>query len=91
VSDRNNSCSRCGQISYYEGHLNWCNAIQELSDRIEALEILTKINEPVPDIEEEASHMGGGEDASYHEWNFGHPYRGTILHCWTCDDKRKMM
>jgi len=43
MSDRNDPCERCRRVSYYEGHTDWCNAIQELEDRVKELEDFIKI------------------------------------------------
>lgn len=37
--------------------------------------------------EDEAGTMGGGEDATAHEWNFGHPFKGIDETCFTCQDR----
>ena len=39
---------------------------------------------PGPEREDNWGTMGGGEDATQHEWQTGHPWVGTIEICWRC-------
>ena len=38
MSDKNDHCPRCDNQPYYDGHLDWCNAIRELEERVVELE-----------------------------------------------------